>query len=148
MCVGVIIALVTTHCTLIGSNEQPKAYAMRPFFFFVLFVLSLSCQQDIDDRERLYGRWLLIDGSALPTKQALSKQPIYFTFSPTGTIESNWSNCYSYTFANAGELLVSNGCIDCAVAGCNESIWQYRYTSVNELTIEFEAGDIGILRKQ
>ena len=121
---------------------------MRPFLFLILFVLSLSCQQDIDDHERLYGRWLLVDGSALSMRQALNKQPIYFTFSSTGTIDSNWSNCYSYTFGNAGELLVSNGCIDCAVAGCNESIWHYTYTSINELIVEFKPGDVGILRKQ
>lgn len=121
---------------------------MRPFLLSILFVLSLSCQQDVDDRERLYGKWLLVDGSALPMRQASSKQPIYFTFSPTGTIESNWSNCYSYTFGNAGELLVSNGCIDCAITGCSESIWKYTYTSVNELTIEFKLGDVGTLRKQ
>ncbi|RZM13396.1 MAG: hypothetical protein EOO88_44730 [Pedobacter sp.] len=121
---------------------------MRPFLLLALFALSLSCQQDIDGRERLYGRWLLVDGSALTMRQAISKQPVYFPFSPTGTIESNWSNCYSHTFGNAGELLVRNGCIDCAAVGCNESIWQYTYTSVNELTIEFKPGDIGILRKQ
>lgn len=121
---------------------------MRPIVLVILFALSLSCQQDIDAHERLYGTWLLVGGSALPTRQTIGKQSVYFTFSATGTIESNWSNCYSYTFGNAGELLVRNGCIDCAVAGCNESVWRYTYTPVNELVIEFNAGDVGLFRRQ
>ena len=121
---------------------------MKPFFLVILLALSLSCQKDINYHERLYGRWLLIGGSALPVRQANIKQPIYFTFSSTGSIESNWSTCYSYKFGNAGELLVNNGCIDCAAFGCSESIWHYTYTPTNELTIEFKAGDTGILRKQ
>ena len=121
---------------------------MRLFLLAVLFALSVSCQQEIDYNERLYGKWLLTGGSALQMRQAIGTQPIYFTFSPTGTIESNWSNCYSYKFGSAGELLVSNGCIDCIAAGCDESIWHYTYTPANELIIEFKAGDTGILRRQ
>lgn len=140
--------LVATHRIGMGSYEQTKAYAMRPLLLVVLIVLSLSCQKDIDGHERLYGKWLLIGGSALPMRQATVKQPVYVTFSSTGTIESTWSTCYSFKFGNAGELLIRNGCIDCAVAGCDESIWHYTYTPANELVIEFKAGETGILRRQ
>ncbi|AKD56396.1 hypothetical protein [Spirosoma radiotolerans] len=121
---------------------------MRPFLLVVLVALSLSCQKDFDNHDRLYGKWLLLGGSALQWRQAIVKQPIYFTFSSTGSVESNWSSCYSYKFGNPGELLVRNGCVDCAVVGCDESVWHYTFTPVNGLSIEFKAGDTGILQRQ
>jgi hypothetical protein len=121
---------------------------MKPSLLLLLLLVSLSCHQDVALNEQLYGKWLLTGGSALAKRQASVKaSPIYFVFTTHGSIESNWSNCYSFRFGDANELLISNGCVDCAVEGCEQSVWHYRFTGGNELTIEFQPGDVGFLQR-
>lgn len=122
---------------------------MRPILLTLLLLLTFSCHRDAGPNAQLYGKWILTGGSALVKRQSSAiMQPIYFTFTQHGSIESNWSNCYSYRFGAANELMVNNNCIDCIIDNCGQSVWHYRFDAGNELRIEFQPGDIGLLRRE
>jgi len=122
---------------------------MRPLLVVFVLWIGLSCQKDIDRTDTLYGKWVLVSGPALAKRQvATQNQAIYFVFTQSGSIESNGSNCYSFTFGKVNELLINNGCVDCSVAGCDQSVWHYSFTSPNQLRLEFQPGDVGFLQRQ
>lgn len=122
---------------------------MRPTLVILLLALIISCHQDVIHNDQLYGKWLLAGGSALVKRQAkVNPRPIYFVFATHGSIESNWSNCYSFRFGAANELLITNGCVDCAVVGCDQSVWHYSFSAPDKLMIEFGPDDTGLLQRE
>jgi len=122
---------------------------MKSVLWLLALWIVLSCQKSIDRTDQLYGKWLLAGGSALAKRQtSVNPKPIYFTFLSTGGIDSNWSTCYSFRFGKADEMLTSNNCVDCAVPGCGDSVWHYTFNNPYEMTIEFQAGDVGLFRRQ
>lgn len=124
---------------------------MKTLFTCIALLLVLGCQKFIDKRvirnDQLFGKWILTGGSALDNRQGVVKnQPIYFIFTPPGGIQSNWSNCFSFQFGKANELLVSNGCVDCI--RCEPSVWHYDLSQPDKLRLAFGPDDIGVLRRE
>ena len=124
---------------------------MKTLFIGMALLLMLGCQKFIDKRvirnDQLYGKWLLTGGSALVKRQGVIRnQPIYFDFTPSGSINSNWSNCFSFRFGKANELLISDGCVDCI--RCEPAVWHYDLSQPNQLQLAFGVDDIGVLRRE
>lgn len=121
---------------------------MRLTTLLLLLLVAQSCHEDVALNDQLYGKWILTSGTTLTKRQtSVRPDPVYFIFTTHGSIESNWSNCYAFRFGKPNEFLIGDSCADCIANGC-ESVWHYEIKSANELTIEFQAADVGVLQRQ